>query len=85
MEIRYSKLTGIDGLLVVNHDDVETFSTLLSLREGNLLVNGGGFPSQRASNIELCCCFDVCLNMIFSLNNQVAVDFRRHDAYVMSL
>ena len=87
VEIRYSKLAGIDGLLVVdmvNHDDMETFSALLALREGiylSTMVNS----SHKGLVIRG---FDVALMFAWTwswANNQVAVDFRRHDAHVMSL
>ena len=38
---------------------MDKISTLLTLYEGYPPVTGG-FPSQRDSNVGLCCFFDVC-------------------------
>ena len=47
--------------------EMEAFSALLALCEGNRPVTGR-FPSQRASNADLWCSFDVRLNKV--LNKQ---------------
>ena len=75
VEIIYSKLAGIDGLLVidmVNYDDVDDMEKFSALLAKGLVIRG----------------FDVALMGGWTwswANNQVAVDFRRHDAHVMSL
>ena len=72
VEIRYSKLTGIDGLLFIdmaNNDDVMTwrrFPHYWPFVRGiyrSIVVDS---PHKGTSNTGLWCCFDVCLNMILS-------------------
>ena len=53
--------------------DMEMFSTLLTLCEGNPPVTGG-FPSQRASNVDMLSLLSKCTSCC--INNLVASDFR---------
>ena len=39
--------------------------------QGNLPVNGGGLPSQRASYTGFWCCFDVCLVVVITLFSNI--------------
>ena len=59
---------------------METFSALLALCEGNPPVSGG-FPSQRSVTRCFCAFFDLCLNKPGWANNRDAGDLRRHRAH----
>ena len=57
------------------HHDMETHSALLALCEGNPPFTGG-FPSQRASNVELSFC---CIQTVWA-----AWSWRHHDVETLS-
>ena len=64
--------------------DMEKFSTLLALCEGNPPVMGG-FPHTKGLSVQG---FNVALKFAWAwswANDQVADDMRRHDTHVMSL
>ena len=69
--------------LTLRVHDMELVSTLQVLCEGKPPVTGG-FPSQRASNAELCFLF-LSTRTIFVTNSQVASDLRCHITHVRSL
>ena len=61
-----------------SHYDVLT----VYICEGNIPVTGG-FPLQRASDIEIWYFFAVNLDNVFLTNNQVGGDLRLHYAYTL--
>ena len=67
-KIFHSSLVRITNMLSWWHHQMETFSMLLALCEGNPLVTGG-FPSKEASDTELWCFLDLHLNK--RLNKQL--------------